>query len=473
MKPQIVVLYLFIAQVLLAFSSISMAAIPVRVPIDKATIITLKEPAKRVSLANPNIADLNLISPYEVLLNGKKLGSTNLIVWDSEGKPTFFDIMVTGDIGSLENQISDIVPGTDVTVETAGDVIILRGSLENEQTKQRLEDLAKAYAPNKDKVINLLEIAEAQQVLLEIRVAQVNKSKLKEMGIGVLLQGVDDNNAEAIFPGLEFAPDGTLGELFVLEKLTKALLPQSQVGGVTTFGSEVTDITLGRSELRPGVTGFDLDNNNPQIGITYFPSDITVLLRALSSKGYAKVLAEPNLVVRSGEEGKFHVGQRFPVQTVTGVGADATVSITYEEVGIRLNFKPEVLATGVVRLTIDPAEVSNIQDFVQLQNLVAPVIDTRTVRTRVDLRPGESLVLAGLLDEGTIKNIQKIPILGDIPIFGALFRSTSDDIKETELAFFVTPKLVNPLPEGETVELPGEKPLTPEEEKQFKWIPMP
>lgn len=430
MKPQKVVSYLFIAQVLLAFSSVSMAAIPVKVPIDKATIITLKEPAKRVSLANPNIADLNLMSPYEVLLNGKKLGSTNLIVWDPEGKPTFFDIMVTGDIGSLENQISDIVPGTDVTVETAGDVIILRGSIENEQIRTRIDELAKAFAPAKDKVINLIEMTEAQQVLLEVRVAQVDRSKLKDMSLGAL---VVDENFQLLKPGI-FSPEGIVGR-----------------------------------EEGEGAFGFDVEDVIPDLAAVHFPSGVAAVLRALSSKGYAKILAEPNLVVRSGEEGNFHVGTRYPIQTVE----DDDVNITFEEIGIRLNFKPEVLATGVVRLIIDPAEVSNITDFVRIQNLIAPIIDTRTVRTSVDLQPGESLILAGLLDDETKKNIQKIPFLGDIPIFGAIFRSTSDQLTQTELAFFITPKLIKPLSEGETVELPGEKPLTPEEEKQFKWIPMP
>ena len=118
------------------------------------------------------------------------------------------------------------------------------------------------------------------------------------------------------------------------------------------------------------------------------------------------------------------MGTRYPIQTVTGVGADATVSIYYEEIGIRLNFAPIVLETGAIRLKIDPAEVSSITDFVRLENLVAPIIDARTVSTSVDLREGESLILAGLLSEEMKKNISKIPLFGDIPILGALFRST-------------------------------------------------
>jgi pilus assembly protein CpaC len=276
-------------------------------------------------------------------------------------------------------------------------------------------------------------------------VAQIDKTKLKEMGIGYIIK---DKNFDLTAPGLIGQPEGSIGNAVSL------------AGGVGT-------------EIGPGVERFSIQDLAPQIGFAHFPSDIGIVLKALSSKGYAKVLAEPNLIVRSGERGNFHVGTRFPVQTVTGIGADATVSIVYEEVGIRINFAPEVLETGAIRLKIDPAEVSNITDFVRLQNLVAPVVDTRTVKTSVDLKEGESLVLAGLLSDETKKNIQKIPLLGDIPIFGALFRSTSEDLKEKELVFFITPKMVKPTPPGQKTELPTDKKLTPEQEREFNWIPIP
>jgi pilus assembly protein CpaC len=196
------------------------------------------------------------------------------------------------------------------------------------------------------------------------------------------------------------------------------------------------------------------------------------VIKALSEKGLAKVLAEPNLVVRSGERGSFLAGSRVPIQQVLGAGASQTVSIVYEEVGVKLNFAPQVLEDGTIRLKIDPAEVSNIARFLTFGSIVAPQIDTREVRTSVDLKEGESLVLAGLLNEEMKKNIQKIPILGDIPILGAIFRSSRDEIEKTELAFFITPRLVKPLPKGEKPELKGEK-LIPGEQKDFNWIPIP
>jgi pilus assembly protein CpaC len=463
--------YIFAVLIILVFSSVALAGVPVEVFVGKGTIVTLKEPSKRVSISDPEIADLNLISPTEVVINGKKLGSTNLIVWDKQGKATFFDITVIGDIDlkKLESQIKEVAPNDNINVEFAKDTIVLSGKASNQQTIDKVVQLAQSYAigsaavtstsrdaagvvttttKTSGKVLNHIIIENAQQVLLEVKVAQVDKTKLKDMGIGYIIK---NKNFDLTGPGLFAQPEGSIGNAV----------------GLTDLGDAVG------TEIGPGVERFAIQDVLPQIGFAHFPSDIGIILKALSSKGYAKVLAEPNLIVRSGERGNFHVGTRFPVQSVSGIGAEATISIIYEEVGIRINFAPEVLETGAIRLKIDPAEVSNITDFVRLQNLVAPIIDTRTVKTSVDLKEGESLVLAGLLTDETKKNIQKIPLLGDIPIFGALFRSTSEELKEKELVFFITPKMIKPTPPGQKTELPTDKVLTPDQEREFNWIPVP
>ncbi len=316
--------------------------------------------------------------------------------------------------------------------------MLLKGTLKSEDTIAKIDAISKSYAA---KVINFIRVLEPEQVMLEVKVAQIDRTKLKELGVSALAKGIGDN-AEITFPGaLSAGPSGELG------------------------GDAGLNVT-------PGIDGFELDTLVPEIGVSHFPTGVSMFLRALSSKGYAKILAEPNLIVRSGESGTFHVGTRVPVQQVTGVGAEQTVSIVFEEVGIRLNFSPNVLDDGTIRLKIDPAEVSNITDILQLQNIIAPIIDTRTVRTAVDLKEGESLILAGLLSEEMKKNIKKVPILGDIPILGAIFRSTRDEIREKELAFFITPTLVKPLPPGEKPELPGEEEMTPQEKREFQWIPL-
>jgi len=520
MKKEKVLLALTVLMILI-FSSVCLAAVPVEVTVGKETILTLKKASKRASLANPEIAGMTIISPTEIVLNGKQSGITSLIVWDKEGSSTFFDVIVYKEriaeldrvrADALEGKIKSVAPDTDIKVEMAGDTLILTGTAKNRQVVDKIEKVAMLYAskgcdgisrsgslPRSSEeskaetkeltagqgyislnvqqqsmqqaqpevkealcILNLVTIPEAQQVILEIKVAQIDKTKLKELGISYLIK---NKNFELTAPGLFTSPDGTLGTSKMTNQETSTVIidgvPVTVTSGTTTTG------------VGPGMGSFNLSQLSPQIGISYFPSGIGAVLQALQEKGFGKILAEPNLAVRSGELGEFHVGQRIPIQEVVGVGSAATVSIVYEEVGIRLNFAPEVLETGAIRLKIDRAEVSSVARFITFQGVVAPEIDTRTVKTSVDLREGESLILAGLLDEEMRKNIQKIPILGDIPILGAFFRNTRDELLERELAFFITPRLVKPIAPGVKTPLPSDNRPTPDEEREFRWIPIP
>ena len=193
------------------------------------------------------------------------------------------------------------------------------------------------------------------------------------------------------------------------------------------------------------------------------------MIQALTTKNLAKVLAEPNLLVKSGQKGEFLAGSKIPYTTLVSTGGTSTTSIVFETVGVKLNFAPVVMENGNIALNIDPAEVSSIAGTLQVNGY--PIIDTRTIRTFAELKDGESLVLAGLLDEEHIKTMSKVPILGDIPILGALFRSTQDDLKEKELVFFITPKVVKPMAPDTKFELPTDK-STKDLEKELNWIPM-
>jgi pilus assembly protein CpaC len=436
MRKKALVFLLAVLIALLAFS-LATAAMPVKLTVGKGTVLKLEKASKRVSLSNPDLAEITLISPQEILLSGKKPGSTNLIIWDVTDKATVYDIVVFGDTGALMAHIQAIAPGEDVTVETAEDSLVLRGTVRNEEAIDRIFKISQAYSP---KVINFLSVGAPPQILLEVKVAQIDRSKLQDFGISGLFKG---NDFEITAPGLFASPSGNVG------------------GGA---GVEVT----------PGIGSFDVSTLQPQIAVASYPEDIALVLRALSTKGLASILAEPNLVVRNGEKGAFLAGSRIPVQTVTGTGASATPSITYEQVGVKLNFAPQVLENGVIRLKVDPAEVSSLgRQFAFAGGLVAFEILTRQVSTNVDLKEGESLILAGMLSEEMIKNLKKIPLLGDIPILGALFRSTSDQLKKTELAFFITPRLVKPMPAGTPrPDLPGEK-ISDKEMRKYWWIPVP
>jgi len=424
-------------------------AIPSEVVVNKSLLLNLKNPAVRVSVSNPAIADLILISPTQLQINGTAVGTTSMIIWErGNDKPTFFDLKVAGDQAIIESQIRESAPNDNITVQYANDTVVLSGKVAYEQTRKKAEEIAKAFAP---KVINNISIDEPQQVLLQVKVAQVDKSSLKKLGISYVVKGT---TAE-VFSNMIGAPSG--GST-VSQTSSGSGFTTSQVGSGTGISGNVT----GLGSFNP-LDGY-------QIGVSYFPAGVGAVINALATKGLAKILAEPNLLVKSGQEGNFLAGSRIPYNVLISTGGAATSSIVFETVGIKIKFKPEVLENGLISLKIDPAEVSSIAGTLQVNGY--PIIDTREVRTIVDLKDGESLILAGLLQEEQIKTMSKIPLLGDIPILGALFRSTQDDIKDKELVFFITPKIVKPTAPGVKTELPTDKKLSPEEEKELEWMPL-
>ena len=420
------------------------AGVPTQVVVNKSILVNLKKPAERVAIANPAIADLILISPTQLQLNGLATGSTSMIVWEKgSSSPAFFDINVIGDISQLDPLIKDLAPKDSINVEYARDTVILSGRAANQETVNKIVQVASAYAP---KVLNQIRIDEPQQVVLQVKVAQVDKTALKKLGVSVFQKG---RSAEGFYNGI--APP---------------------TGGSTTTFTSLTETQQGSGT---GISGnvAGLGSFNPldpfTAGVSYFPAGVGAVIQALTTKNLAKVLAEPNLLVKSGQKGEFLAGSKIPYNVLVSTGGTATTSIVFETVGVKLNFTPVVLENGNIALNIDPAEVSSISGTLQVNGY--PIIDTRTIRTFAELKDGESLVLAGLLDEEHIKTMSKVPLLGDIPILGALFRSTQDDLKEKELVFFITPKIVKPMAPDTKFELPTDKP-TKELEKELEWIPM-
>jgi len=434
--------------ILLLLQAVSaLAGVPTTVVVNKSVLLSLKNPARLVTITDPDIIAVpEPLQRKQLLINGKKIGSTNLIIWEENvEKPTFFDVQVVGDRDLLETQIREYAPHDAITVQYARDTVVLSGTVANEQTGKKAEEIAKAYAV---KVLNHIAINSPQQVLLQVKVAQVDKTSLKKLGISFLVKGRTGEG----FSNLIGAP--------------------SSATTTTTSGGATSTATFSGT---PGVAGSSagLGSFNPldvfQAGVSYFPGGIGAVLQALSTKGFAKILAEPNLMVKSGQEGNFFAGSEIPYSVLVSTGGASTSSIIFKNVGIKVIFKPEVLENGLISLKIDPAEVSSLSGTLAVNGY--PIIDTRDVRTSVDLRDGESLVLAGLLQEEQIKTMSKIPLLGDIPILGALFRSTQNDLTEKELVFFITPKIVQPNAPGVTPLLPTDQELTPDEAKELNWMP--
>lgn len=471
---------------LLLFPSFALAGVPLEVGLYKSSLLKLNKKMVLVTLANTKKDDTNkdaeiiaksdkmdvekrrdsgpsntnkfvtveILSPYDLKIDGITIGSTSMIVWskgdgDDKPQPTFYDVKVTGDRNAIETQIKELASGDDITVQYAHDTVILSGAVAKEQTKGKIENIAKAFS---GKIINNIEVADPKQVLLEIKVAQVDKNSLKSLGLSWILKGTSGEG----FSNLVGVPTG--GAIASTTSTTSLGGVSQQVGTGTGISGNVAG--LGSFSPLDGVT----------MGAAFFDAGVGVILKALSTKGYAKILAEPNLMVKSGQEANFLAGSRIPYSIISSVGGTSATTIQYESVGIKIKFRPEVLENGLINLKIDPAEVSSIAGTMAVNGY--PIIDTREVRTNLELRDGESLLMAGLLQEEAIKTMSKIPLLGDIPILGALFRSTQDDIKEKELVFFITPRIVKPMAKGEKPVLPTDRKLTPAEEDELKWMPL-
>lgn len=389
-----ILLVLFMALMLLP-ATVCFGGIQTEVAVNKSVLLNLANPAERISIASPSIADIILITPRQIQINGLSAGSTSLIIWE-KGNPTpsFFDVEV-------------------------------------------FKETRHAPPPPPSK-----------QVLLQVKVAQVDKTSLKKLGLGFLIKG---GTAEGFVSSLT-SPDGSV----------------TGNGSGTTSATTSTGASTTTSSSAGSVGAFN-PLNPFQAGISYFPSGIGAVLQALATKGYAKILAEPNLLVKSGQKGKLHAGSKIPYSIVSSTGGTATTTIEFINVGVKLEFTPNILENGIIALKIDPAEVSSISGTLAVNGY--PIIDARTVNTDVELKDGESLIMAGLLQEEQIKTMSKIPLIGDIPILGALFRSTQTDLREKELVFFITPKLIIPTPSGTLPELPTDRKLTPEEERELLWMP--
>ena len=440
---------LVLAGALLAMSAASPAwpadegLIRIDVTLGKSQVVQLKEAFTRVSVTNPNIADVFIVTPNQILVNGKTSGVTSLVVF-YPNRTMFFDLVVQSDLALLAERLKQIAPRDEILVQPAHDAIILRGSVASDHLIAGAVQIASVFAP-KGKVINLLSVTEVtpQQVMLQVHVAEVARESLRELGfsiraLGSVLQG-------GLFPGVPFSP------------------PLGSLGPVTSSGSPV-----GRSTP-------DFLFTSPQGGSGFFLSsgkrDYAGLVQALAERNLLRVLAKPNLVTQSGKEAKFLSGGEFPYPVAQ---QNNSTTIEFKEFGVGLLFTPVIVDGVNINLRVRP-EVSSL-DFSQglvVSGFAVPVIRKNEAFTNVSLKDGESFAIAGLINNEVRQQVAKIPIAGDIPILGALFRSTRFQNNETELLFLVTVKLVKAGPSG-SASVPDPTKLMElrrEERKEFTLTP--
>jgi len=385
------------------------AVVPTEAPtmqieVSKGTMVRLKGPATTVFVANPDIADVQVKSPTQIYVFGKKPGETSLYATDERDNVLLNTIVrVTHEHSRLQEALRRVAPGTQLQFQSVGDSIVINGTARNAGEIQEARRIAGAHLGNPDRVVVQASVDAPSQVLLRVRVIEAQRQALKRVGI----------NWEAA---------GRIGSF--------------ALGLATPTDIAFADTT--NSLLRMGAPQGGLINART----TGANRDINGVVDLLATENFIAILAEPNLVALSGETASFLAGGEFPVVTTSGVNQ---VTVNYKQFGVSLAFTPTIYGDGRINLKVRP-EVSQLstQGQVVLNGFTIPALTTRRAETTVELGSGQSFMIGGLINNTSTQDISKLPGLGDIPIIGALFRSDAFQRNETELVILVTPYLVRP-----------------------------
>ncbi|MFN2598035.1 MAG: type II and III secretion system protein family protein [Pyrinomonadaceae bacterium] len=390
-------------------------AIAINVLVGQSRVINFDRKIGRFSVSNPDVAEAVLVAPDQVLVNGKAFGQVNFIAWEKDtGKFLVFDVFVRANLSLIDSQIRALFPKDDIRLSQANGSVVISGSVTNPVVAQQAEQVVKAAG---FQTVNMLAspVKNVAQVQLQVRVAEVNRSRMKDLGTSYAYQGAN----------------GT--------------------GGYMNSGS-------GPSSLGDVIGGAMSGTFTNALNLFVMGGNTMGMIRAMQTQGALRLLAEPNLVAMDGQQASFLAGGEFPVPVVqhTGGSNRASITVMFKEYGVRLNFKPTIIDEDHIRLELEP-EVSTI-DFangVKVDGFVIPGLSTRRAKTGLELRDGQSFALAGLLDNTENRSLSKVPIAGDIPVIGALFKSKSYMKQETELVFIMTAQLVKPVSPDDLPRLRG------------------
>jgi len=394
----------------------------VSVTAGRSTIVSTDFDVTRIAITNPEVADAVVVRPREILVDGKTAGTISLIIWGATERIQY-DVVVEQPVSVLEQQLHQLFPGEEVQVTSSADGIVLSGRASSTQVMLRIGEVVQAASP-KSTVTNMLQVpggSDAQQVMLQVRIAEVNRRALTELGTNFFTgpTGAGDwigRSTTGQFPSVEF----------------KEFQRNETAGSLDLKGNmEFSDFL-----------NIFLFNTNWNAG---------ALVRALKQSGYFQSLAEPNLIAYNRKEASFLAGGEFPVPIVNSIGQ---LTIEYKEFGVRLNFTPTI-AGDLIRLKVRP-EVSEL-DFnngITMDGFRIPSLHTRRAETEVELRDGQSFAVAGLIDNTAQTDRAAIPLLSQIPIIGYLFQSKADRKERTELLVLITPRLVRALNPDEVPPLP-------------------
>src|SRR5258706_446219 len=387
--------------------SVTAGAAPLRVMVGKSLLINTTERLKRVSVTDRAVADALVVTPTQVLVNGLAPGEVSLLIWDELDRPGTLDLRVDLDTTAASEEMHRLFPDEQINVTPSRSAIVLSGHVTTEDVSKHAGSLASAYSKN---VVNVLTFGPvgAEEVLLEVKFAEVDRTALTQVGINIFSTGSGN----------------TIGTV-----------QTGQFGGVKP--GPITDpATSNTATISDALNLFFF---NPQV-------HLGTVIKALQSKNLLQILAEPNLVAVNGKEASFLAGGEFPFPVVQpGAGGISTVTVQFREFGVRLRFTPVIQPNGSIHLHVVP-EVSTL-DFanaVTVSGTTIPAISTRKADTEFELQDGQSFVIAGLMDNRVTNLGNKVPGLGDIPILGNFFRSKSAQKSNSELMVLCTVRRVAP-----------------------------
>lgn len=409
--------------------------------VGRSLVISSPARIKRISLADPNIAEAIVISPTQVLVNGKTPGGVSLLLWDENDQSQAFEVSVDIDVLGLSQKIHEVFPSEDVHIETSKDVIMLSGKISSAAVADKILEVVKNSSP---KVTSLMEVPVAPttgEIMLEVKFAELDRSALTQYGINLLSTGVGKTIGTTTTGQFGGFGQQTINDVFPVNGTQP---PASTQFKTTQTLSDVLNIFL----------------FNPNI-------HLAAIIKALQQRNVLQILAEPNLLTETGKEASFLAGGEFPFPIVQPSQGFNTVTITFKEFGVRLNFKPTLTVDGKIHLHVRP-EVSSL-DFsntLTLSGFVIPALSTRRVETDMTLEDGQSFAIAGLVDDRVTRILQKVPGIGDVPVLGKLFQSRSLSKSRNELLVLVTPRIVHPVaaenaPKGPTFPQPFLEPSAP------------
>lgn len=393
--------------------------------VGQSKVLRSTYPITRISVADPEIADIILISEREVYVNGLSSGVTNLSIW---GKNRFTSATVTveADLTLLKEKLHQILPDQKITVQAAGGSVVLSGEVTGPLAQDTALSLAASFGGGKkENVVNLLHVGGVQQVMVEVRLAEIDRQVMDQMGI----------NWNAL------APQGNVWvqQINALSAITD--LARTFINGTGTShpGGVSTSFTQSPATSINAIAGFKAG------GLIW-----TMFFNILKQNNLGRILAEPNLVTTSGQPASFLAGGQIPVPVPqASSGATPTITIQYQPYGVSLKFTPTVLDGGKIAMKLEPEDSElDYSTAVTYSGFNVPGLLTRTMSTHLEVQDGQTIAMAGLLHNQDRNIINKFPMLGDIPVLGNLFRSSQWQKQETELVCLVTPHLVKPVTPG-------------------------